>query len=100
MARETLKSLKAQIAELEARNAALEARLSLARTTYHDQKARIAELEAQLNARGAAKVVPSPVVTTFTRSDGTLCERVRTGNRAIVREVHGTGMAGVEVAYQ
>ena len=100
MARKTLASLEARIAELEGRNAALEARLTLAREVYRDQKARIGELEAALNARGAQKVVrepAAPVITRFVRRDGVMCERVRTGNRAVIRELPRTGMAGIEV---
>ena len=109
MARTTIASLQSQIAELEARNAALEARLVVARTVYRDQKERVAELEAQLNARGAAKVVKPqqsmlpvptvPTVTAFTRRDGTVCERTRLGNRAYVREVAGPAVPGIEVSY-
>lgn len=102
MARTTIASLQAQIAALEARNAALEARPTIARTVYRDQKERINELEAQLNARGAAKVVTqpaAPVITRFVRYDGVTCERVRTGNRAIIRELRAE-VPGIEVTYQ
>lgn len=99
MARKTLASLEARIAELEGRNAALEARLTLAREVYRDQKARIGELEAALNARGAQKVVrepAAPVITRFVRRDGVTCERVRTGNRAVIRELRAE-VPGIEV---
>lgn len=100
MARKTLASLEARIAELEAANAALEARLTIAREVLVNQRARIGELEAALNARGAQKVVrepAAPVVTRFVRRDGVTCERVRTGNRAVIRELPRAEMAGVEV---
>lgn len=77
----------------EARIAALEARLTIARDVYRAQRAQIAELEAQLNTRGVKGTVvgvrkqPESTVTTFTRRDGVTCERIRTGNRAVVREV-------------
>ena len=106
MARKTLASLEARIAELEGRNAALEARLDMAREVYRNQKQRIGELEAQLAARGAAKVVSvppvvrEPVVTHFVRRDGVTCERVRVGNRAVIRELPRAEVTGIEVAYQ
>ena len=86
----------------EAKIAALEARLVIARDVYREQKARIAELEAALNTRGAKtvaikpqpKAAPQPVVTYFVRRDGTRCEKVRVGNRAVTREMP----RGVEVA--
>ena len=99
MARKTLASLEARIAELEAANAALEARLALAREVFVNQRAHVRELEAALNARGAQKVVrepAAPVVTRFVRRDGVTCERVRTGNRAVIREVRAE-VPGIEV---
>lgn len=102
---QALIAAEARIAELEARNAALEARLDIAREVYRNQKARIGELEAQLNARGAVKVIavkPSvePIVTRFVNRSGVVCERVRTGNRAVVREVATNVVPGMEVSYQ
>lgn len=108
MARKTISSLETRIAELEAANAALEARLVVAREVYRNQKSRIADLESQLAARGAAKVIAvqpkaqpvQPVITRFVRRDGTVCERVRTGNRAVIRELPRAEMTGIEVVYQ
>ena len=90
----------------ELKIAALEARLVVAKDVYRSNKARIAELEAQLNARGATKVVAAQpkaqqvesVVTRFVRRDGVTCERVRTGNRAVIRELR-TEVPGMEVSY-
>lgn len=105
---QALIAAEARIAELEARNAALEARLSVAKDVYRNQRAQIAELEAQLNARGAQKVItvkaqpavpPTPVITRFVRRDGTVCERIRTGNRAVIRPVAQDGVPGIEVSY-
>lgn len=86
----------------EAKIAALEARLVIARDVYRAQRAQIAELEAQLNTRGTKvvavkpqpKAVPQPVVTHFVRRDGVRCEKVRVGNRAVTRELP----RGVEAA--
>lgn len=66
----------------EAEIAALKARLVVAAEAYHNQRAQIAALEAGLNTRGVKPdvVKPQPVVTTFTRRDGTVCRKVRTGN--------------------
>lgn len=91
----------------ELKIAALEARLSVAKGVYRNQRAQIAELEAQLNARGAQKVVAvqakvqrvEPVVTRFVRGDGVTCERVRTGNRAVIRELRAE-VPGMEAVYQ
>ena len=56
----------------EAKIAALEARITVAKTVYLNQRARITELEAALNTRGvkaalgAAGAEPAPVVTHYT----------------------------------
>lgn len=89
---QALIAAEARIAELEAQNAALQARLALAAEVYRNQRAQIGELEAQLNTRGvkvvAIKPQPAaPVITRFVRRDGVTCERTRYGNRSIVREV-------------
>lgn len=96
MARKTLSSLTARITELEAANAALEARLAFAREVFTNQRTRVRELEAALNTRGTKTVAikPQPVVTHFVRRDGTRCEKVRIGNRAVTREMP----RGVEAA--
>ena len=99
-----IEELMARVAELEGRNAALEARLGLAREVYKNQKARIGGLEAALNTRGVKPVVTGqpkaqPVVTQFTRRDGVVCERVRTGNRAIVRVVPRAAIECTEVPF-
>lgn len=44
--------LKLKLAELEQTNAALEARLCIARTVYRDQRAKIVDLESKLATRG------------------------------------------------
>lgn len=69
----------------EAKIAALEARLEVATQVYRAMKVQLAHAEAQLNARGAQKVAPAPTVTQFTRRDGVVMEKVRIGNRAVIR---------------
>ena len=109
-----------RISELEQTNAALEARLLVAKTVYRDQKSRIIELESKLSTRGCIdsrpendnaspdeadhkreaaeyaalncsigyiKTTPKPVVTHFTKRDGTVWEKTRIGNHASMREV-------------
>ena len=78
----------------EAKIAALEARIEVAKTVYMSQKARIAELEAALNTRGvkAAPAAPSaepaaPVVSHYTDRHGQVWEKIRVGNRATSRQV-------------
>ena len=72
----------------EAKIAALEARIAVAKTVYMSQKARIAELEAALNTRGvkaapaAPSTKPAPVVTHYTDHCGRVWEKTRVGNRA------------------
>ena len=74
----------------EAKIAALEARIAVAKSVYMSQKARIAELEAALNTRGvkaapaapSAKPAPAPVVTRYTDRCGRVWEKTRAGNRA------------------
>ena len=62
MTRQTLASQAAahaiEIAALNDRIAALEARLVVAATVYRDQRAKIGDLEAQLNTRGV-KTAPA-----------------------------------------
>lgn len=67
---------------------ALEARLDVAAQVYRAQRARIAELEALLNTRGvvATQHVIAPLVTQFTKADGSVWEKTRTGNRAASRQ--------------
>ncbi len=95
-----------RIAELEARCAALEARLVVARECFTNQRTRIRELEAELNVRGTKRVaaeVPAavqPTITRFVRRDGVTCERTRYGNRSVVREVSSCSVPGIEVVYQ
>ena len=77
----------------EAKIAALEARISVAKTVYMSQKTRIAELEAALNTRGvktapaAPSAEPAPVVTHYTDRCGRVWEKTRVGNRATSRQV-------------
>ena len=71
---------------------ALEARLAIAKTVYRDQKARIAELEGLLATRGhiasAPRVVAQPVVTQFTKRDGSVWESTRLGNQTRTRAIN------------
>lgn len=71
----------------EAKIAALEARIAVAKTVCVDQKARIAELEAALNTRGVKPAAPAPVVTRYTDHCGRVWEKTRVGNRATSRQV-------------
>ena len=74
----------------EAKIAALEARIAVAKTVYHSQKTRIAELEAALNTRGAKPAAPAPtqpVVSHYTDRHGRVWEKTRMGNRASSRLV-------------
>lgn len=79
----------------EAKIAALEARIAVAKTVYMDQKARIAELEAALNTRGvkaapaALGAEPAPIVSHYTDHCGRVWEKTRVGNRATSRQVAG-----------
>ncbi len=109
----------------EAKIAALEARLEIAREVFRNQRARINELEAALAesamalqddceqaqanaaqrayhvaARPAATKPVAPVITRFVRRDGVTCERTRYGNRSVVREVSSCSVPGIEVVYQ
>ena len=73
----------------EAKIAALEARIAVAKTVYLNQKAHIAELEAALNTRGV-KAVPAPaapIVSHYTDRCGRVWEKTRVGNRATARLV-------------
>ena len=80
----------------ETRITALEARLSIAKTAYRDQAAHIAELEAALNTRGVKPVVQraqptapaTPVITEYTKRDGTHWQKIRTGNTARHVQMH------------
>lgn len=74
----------------EAKIAALEARIEVAKTVYLNQKTRIAELEAAINTRGvkpAALDAAAPVVTHYTDRCGRVWEKTRVGNRATARLV-------------
>lgn len=72
----------------EAKIAALEARIAVAKAVYVDQKTRIAELEAALNTRGvkaapaAPSAEPAPVISHYTDHCGRVWEKTRVGNRA------------------
>ena len=78
----------------EAKIAALEARIAVAKTVYMSQKARIVELEAALNTRGVKPAVPAapstkpaPIVSQYTDRHGQVWEKIRVGNRATSRQV-------------
>lgn len=78
----------------EAKIAALEARIAVAKTVYLNQKDHIAELEAALNTRGVKPAVPAapapapaPVVSRYTDRRGRVWEKTRVGNRATARLV-------------
>lgn len=73
----------------EAKIAALEARIAVAKTVYVDQKTRIAELEAALNTRGV-KAAPAPVISHYTDRCGRVWEKTRVGNNATSRLVEVT----------
>jgi hypothetical protein len=74
----------------EAKIAALEARIAVAKTVYLDQKAHIAELEAALNTRGVKPAAPAPIVSHYTDRCGRVWEKTRVGNRATSRLVEVT----------
>lgn len=80
----------------EAKIAALEARIAVAKTVYLNQKDHIAELEAALNTRGVKPAVPAapapapapaPIVSHYTDRCGRVWEKTRVGNRATSRLV-------------
>lgn len=73
----------------EAKIAALEARIAVAKTVYMSQKARIAELEAALNTRGVKAAPAAPIVSHYTDHCGRVWEKTRVGNRATSRQVAG-----------
>jgi uncharacterized coiled-coil protein SlyX len=75
----------------EQRIAALEARLSVATQVFKDQRATIRELEAKLNTRGViatATEFVAPIVTRYTKADGSVWEKTRVGNRAFSHQVN------------
>ena len=67
------------IASLNSRIAALEARLAVATTVYHDQKAPIAKLEAALNTRGVKPAPAAPAAPRRFVQNGQLFERCPIG---------------------
>ena len=88
----------------EAKVAALEARIAVAKNVYMSQKARIAELEAALNTRGvktapaAPSAEPAPVISYYTDHCGRVWEKTRVGNRATSRQVGGVEVNEVSFA--
>ena len=80
----------------EAKIAALEARIAVAKNVYMSQKARIAELEAALNTRGvkaaptAPSAKPAPVISHYTDRFGQVWEKTRVGSNATSRLVAET----------
>lgn len=69
---------------------ALEARLDLAKVTYRALKAENAELRALLATRGhiaTTPVVAQPIVTQFTKRDGSVWGSTRMGNRTVSRAI-------------
>jgi hypothetical protein len=79
----------------EQRIAALEARIVVATQVFKDQRAHIRELEAKLNTRGCIAPVDmpvpertiAPIVTRFTKHDGSVWEKTRVGNMATLKEL-------------
>ena len=77
----------------EAKIAALEARITVAKTVYLNQRARITELEAALNTRGvkatpaAPSTEPAPAVSYYTDRCGRVWEKIRVGNNAMLRPI-------------
>lgn len=83
----------------EAKIAALEARIAVAKTVYLNQKAHIAELEAALNTRGVkAAPAPAPIVSHYTDRCGRVWEKTRVGNRATARLIAGATVTEVPYA--
>ena len=80
---------KALIA-VEAKIAALEARIAVATEVYRNQRARIAELEAALNTRGVKPAAVEPKVSHYTDRAGRVWEKTRVGNQATSRLVEVT----------
>ena len=80
MARVTVKALEAKIA-------ALEARLEIARRVYRDQRARIGELESALNTRGTKSACAfERRATEFVKRDGSRwVKEVVAPGRAVIR---------------
>ncbi len=82
----------------ELRIAALEARICVATQVFKDQRSYIRELEAKLATRGVVAsaiefVAPvahaiAPIVTRFTKADGSVWEKTRVGNRAVSHQIN------------
>ena len=84
----------------ELKIAALEARSTVATQVFKDQRAHIRELEAKLATRGviADEPIPeyvapaahsiAPIVTRFSKADGTQWQKTRVGNRAVIVQLH------------
>lgn len=80
---------------------AAEARLSIARQVYINQRARIAELESLLATRGHIATPcaeAAPVVSRFTRRDGSVWEKTRLGNQTRSRCVQPAIILGAQHA--
>ena len=83
----------------EAKIAALEARIAVAKDVYLNQKARIAKLEAALNTRGVKPAAPAaPVISHYTDRCGRVWEKTRVGNNATSRQVGGMEVNEVSFA--
>lgn len=75
----------------------LTARLEIAKEVFRNQRAEIATLKAeiealktQLDALGTRPIVqkPQPIVTQFTKADGSVWIKERTGNTARIYPAH------------
>ncbi len=75
----------------------LEARLTIAAEVFKNQraeirglKAEVEALKAQLDALGTRPIVqkPQPIVTQFTKADGSVWVKERTGNTARIYPAH------------
>lgn len=95
MTRQTLASQAAahaiETAALNARIAALEARLVVATTVFKDQRAKIGELEAQLNTRGVKTIAanPRPAYVPAPPTAETLAWRAYCGEQAEAAKTSG-----------
>lgn len=82
MAKQTL---TVQLMHANSRIAELEATLTIARQCYREARQCFRDLRATHATAAPAAHTPTPIVTRFTKRDGSVWEKTRIGNQAVTR---------------